>query len=159
MPEKDPNDFAPYAPYLATNIWPTLDKRTGALEQVLVDRDEMPPQYAASALAKLVRWARIAPEGETAHHGDEDSREEYVRSTALGKALAARAVNLDEDIFFAMYGEFGVTPKVSEEIVGAMLMVLLEEAGLDWSPKDRYIAAFKMAKGLLEEFNVHMRVV
>lgn len=159
MGHKEPDDYANYEDYLHTHVWPKADPRTGELEHVVVNRDEMVPQYAAAALAKLVRWARSAPVGDISLFPDEDSREYEVRSTLLGKALAARAVNLDVDTFFGMYGEFGVTPEVDHREVVADLAVTLGDAGLDWSLKERIKLGMVLAESLLKEWKITQRSV
>jgi hypothetical protein len=154
MAHKEPDVYANYEDYLHSHVWPKVDPRTGETETVVVDRDEMVPQYAAAALAKLVRWARSAPVGNISLLPDEDSRECEVRGTELGKALAARAVNLDVDTFFGMYGEFGVTPAADPDVVAALLVWALEEHGLDWKPRERITLALKLAREVLGEFSV-----
>lgn len=154
MTEKDPNDFGPYEGYLDHNMWPTWNPRTGEAKVVMVDRENMPPQYAAAALAKLVRWARIAPAGMIAMHPDEDSREYEVRSTTLGRALAARAVNLEPDTFFGMYGEFGVGEDADYKQVVAEVVVSLGDHGLDWDMRKRIELSMHVVEDLGKAFRV-----
>lgn len=155
MTDKDPNDFAPYEGYLDSLLWPSFNSRTGEISAVIVDRENMPPQYAAAALAKLVRWARIAPGGMIAMHPDEDSREYEVRSSVLGKALAARAVNLEVDTFFGMYGEFGVGEDADYKQVVAELAVSLGDHKLDWDMRKR----IELAMGLADDLGKAFRIV
>lgn len=159
MSSKDPNAFGPYAGYLHTNLWPSINTYTGVMEMTQVNRDEMAPQHAASALAKLVRWARTAPEGDLVHYPDEDSREVEVRSSPLGKALAARAVNLEEEMFFALYGEFGATAEANQREVMAELAVGLGDHGLDWSLSQRITLASHLVETLDARFKIHERVL
>jgi hypothetical protein len=123
----NPEDWGPYENHLDSHVWPGADKF------VVVERDEMPPQYAAAALAKLVRWARVHPVGEIATLHGEDEREEYVRKTRLGAALAARACNLEEEHFHALYGEFGARKDADMHQVLAATAVLLQEGIGDWT--------------------------
>lgn len=157
MAEKDPNDFAPYAGYLHGSVWPTINARTGEAGHVVIERDSMPPQYAAAALAKLVRWARIAPEGDIVAYPDEDSREVAARESELGKRLAARAVNLEPDIFFAMYGEFGVGKEADHREVVAEIAVTLGDAGLDWSLRDRIKVGMDLTEVLVKQWKLTER--
>ena len=154
MTDKDPNDFGPYEGDLDTALWPTFNPRTGEAKVVTVDRDTMPPQYAAACLAKLVRWARIAPAGMIAMHPDEDSREYEVRSTDLGRALAARAVNLEPETFFGMYGEFGVGEDADYKHVVAELVVSLGDHGLDWDMRKRIELSMHLVDDLGKTFRV-----
>lgn len=141
---KDPNDFGPYAEYLSMPVWPS-ERGYGEVTQVMVE--EMSPQQAAASLAKLVRWARLEPYGDIARHGDEDSREEAVRHTVLGQALAARAVNMTEEHFVGVYGEIGALGDADLHEVLAEIVVTLGDLGLaDWSWQDR----IKISAGLLD---------
>lgn len=129
------DDFAPYAGYLSMAVWPS-NATYGEVATSLVE--EMAPQHAASALAKLVRWARTAPEGDITMNPDEDTREEAVRQSRLGHALAARACNLTEEHFHALYGEYGAAPDADPHQVLAELVVALGDYGLgDWTLQDR----------------------
>lgn len=127
MPQ--PDDYGPYASYLHTNLWPSVSSG----QAIPVIRDEMSPQQAASSLAKLVRWARVAPEGDVATLPDEDSREEFARKSRLGQALAARACNLEEEHFHALYGEFGDRADADPHQVLAEVAVSLKAGIGDWN--------------------------
>lgn len=86
--------FARYQDYLQQGVyWPKDDPRLGRVETTPIE--DMAPQYAASALAKLLRWAY--------DHGypalniyDADERIVYVRRSKLGLALMMRAIGLYE---------------------------------------------------------------
>lgn len=138
------DDFAPYAGYLATVVWPS-NRAFGETEHTYVE--EMPPQQAAASLAKLVRWARTAPAGDITMNPDEDTREEAARQSPLGLALAARACNLTEEQFHALYGEYGALPDADPHYVLAELVVALGDYGLgDWTMQQR----IKMSASVLE---------
>ena len=151
MATVDPNDFGPYESYLNTNLWPS--RSSGAVLQV--DRDEMSPNQAASSLAKLVRWARMAPMGDIAVLTGEDEREEVVRKTRLGTALAARACNLEEEHFHALYGEFGDRADADPHEVLAEVAVALGDHGLeDWPLNERIKLGAKLTAELMRRFEV-----
>lgn len=149
---KDPNDFGPYAEFLDTSVWPS-ERSHGDVNHVLVE--DMSPNQAASCLAKLVRWARLEPYGDITLHPDEDSREEAVRHTQLGEHLAARAVNMTPEHFYAVYGEIGALPDASLHDVLAEIVVALGDLGLaDWTWQDR----IKLGAGLLDRLEERFRL-
>lgn len=157
MAEKDPNDFAAYAGYLSTHIWPSVHPRTGEVTHTEITYDSMAPQHAASSLAKLVRWARIAPEGDVALLPDEDSREYEVRASPLGKALAARACNLDVELFFGIYGEFGAGEEADYREVVAELAVSLGDHDLDWTLQERIKLGINLQEDLAKSYRIVKR--
>lgn len=86
--------FAPYELYLDSEVWPSRSyEGAAATTQEIFGHSAMAPQYACGALAKLVRWAVHEPAGNVAMLGDPVQREEEVRHSRLGLALAARALN------------------------------------------------------------------
>lgn len=149
------DDFAPYAGYLSGVVWPS-NKAYGETEHTYVE--EMAPQHAASALAKLVRWARMAPAGDITMNPDEDTREEAVRQSRLGLALAARACNLTEEHFHALYGEYGAAPDADLHQVLAEIVVALGDYGLgDWTLQDRIKLGASMLERLATVFAIKER--
>jgi hypothetical protein len=156
MTERDEEIFAPYESYLDVVIWPSMD-RQGEVTYTLVEEMQA-PQHAASALAKLVRWARYAPVGDICRHPDEDSREEAARDSRLGHALAARALNLSEEHFHALYGEYGATPDADPHQVLAELAVALGDYGLgDWNLQQRIRLAASVLERLATVFAIKER--
>lgn len=148
--------FQEYAPYLATTIWPSVEK--GYTGEKYTPVEEMVPQYAAAALAKLIRWAKYAPSGDITMHADEDSREEAVRKSRLGMALAARATNMTEEHFHAMYGEYGVGSEALIHDVMATVIQTLHDKGLaDWQAKDLAVLSWHIAEALDNTFVITER--
>lgn len=150
----DPNEFEHYEGYLDTNIWPSVS----AGGSLYVERDTMSPQQAAASLAKLVRWARIHPVGNIALVAGEDEREEYVRKTRLGMALAARACNLEEEHFHALYGEFGSRKDADPHQVLATLAVLLKEGIGDWTLSQCIALGSATLQELYQAFEIKERL-
>ena len=94
-----------YSEYLDGDEWPSESAdpiRDGdTYRPVTKAVYDMPPQYAASALHKLVRWAR-----DGAHTLEqEDEEERAVRSSTLGRLLARKALSVDD---FELYQEHGI---------------------------------------------------
>ena len=149
------DEYAPYAGYLSSAVWPSLDRDGDVITTVVED---MAPQHAASALAKLVRWARQAPAGDVARHHDEDSREYAARTSRLGQHLAARACNLTEELFHAVYGEFGALPDADPHQVLAETAVALGDYGLsDWNLQQRIALAASVIERLMTVFAIKAR--
>lgn len=95
-----------YEDYLEGDEWPSESARavvdeTGEIDPALKPVYDMPPQYAASALHKLVRWAR---DGAYTLE-QEESEERRVRSSTLGRLLARKALGIED---FELYSEHGV---------------------------------------------------
>jgi hypothetical protein len=116
-------DFPNYAPFLTTEVWPGS---TGERSPVM----DMAPQHAASALAKLVRWAVSAPQGTLTLLSEIGLREEYVRRAPLGRALAARAQNLQpgEDVVFRK--DSAPADTVRSTIAAAVVELIPAAAGI-----------------------------
>lgn len=83
-----------YAQYLRGIDWPSDSTRDAVGQPGLVDVATMTPQYAASALGKLVRWATHHPSGDMILIDDVTLREETARTSPLGLRLATRALGL-----------------------------------------------------------------
>lgn len=115
-------EFPDYEEYLYGVMWPASTK-TGITHPELVPVESMPPQRAASALAKLVRWAVRSPTGEL-RLLDIDTREETVRQTPLGIALAARCQNLHVGEHHALHQ----APEAPRNHVMAHIAVVIQEA-------------------------------
>lgn len=84
----------PYDDYLDGEEWPSESSTMAGTGSVIETKwvGDMPPQYAASALNKLVKWAR-----DSAVTAQEIAREEdRVRASRLGQLLAARALSIDD---------------------------------------------------------------
>lgn len=84
----------PYDDFLDGEDWPseskTMSSSGNGYETSWVG--DMPPQYAASALGKLIKWAR-----DSAVTAQEIARQEdRVRASTLGQRLAARALSIDD---------------------------------------------------------------
>lgn len=146
--EPKDEEFPDYQDYLQSPyVWPSAVGRGSREEHK--DVPEMAPQYAAAALAKLVRWARYAPVGEASLWPDEDARENFVRMTPLGVGLAARACNLDPDHFYGLYGEYGAGKEADYHEVLAEMAVTMGDHGLgDWQLKDRIVLSAKILEAL-----------
>ncbi len=83
-----------YNAYLDGDDWPSESTTMAGTGSQIETKwvGDMPPQYAASALAKLVRWAR-----DSAVTAQEIDQEEHrVRASRLGQLLAARALSIDD---------------------------------------------------------------
>lgn len=94
-----------YAQYLHGQQWPSNSSRNAVGTPALESIDAMAPQHAAACLAKLVRWVRETPVGQM-QLADIDTREEYVRHTNLGHALAAKALGLpDIETVYGLYSD------------------------------------------------------
>ena len=152
--ERKDDEYADYASYLDTALWPASVKSGEELK----DTTDMPPQYAAAALAKLVRWARHAPEGATALLPDEDSREDAVRRSMLGTYLVARAANMDPDHFYGLYGEYGSALDADYHDVLAEMAVTMGDCGLeDWGLRERLVLSAQVIDRLAKRFRVVQR--
>lgn len=88
-----------YEKYLDGDEWPSESKKAvvderGFIEPQLVPVVDMPPQYAAAALHKLVKWAQ--------EHGfNPQESEEYetkVRRSMLGKLLRRQALSIHDHV-------------------------------------------------------------
>lgn len=110
-----------YAAYLPGSVWPSDSKRTEHGHPAIVEVATMAPQYAASALAQLVRWAVHSPAGLVLEIDDVTAREEFVRRSHLGLALAARAQSLSLDDAGALFAE---APVPVEVLVAELLSTL-----------------------------------
>lgn len=144
--------FAPYAGYLGSLVWPSVGNDRSTITLVNVERNDMAPQYAASSLAKLVRWARVSPAGDIALYPDEDARENAVRVTRLGAALSARAVNLQEEHFHALYGDYAAGAVADPHQLLAEVAVSLGDLGLDWTLTDRITLGARLLERLAQSY-------
>lgn len=95
-----------YSDYLEGDLWPSESAKAvydanGTYNPELKPVIDMPPQYAAAALHKLVRWAR---DGAMSAE-EEDEYERKVRSSTLGRLLARKALGIQD---FDLYQEHGV---------------------------------------------------
>jgi hypothetical protein len=91
MPTESSNEYGPYHDYLTGDVWPRFID--GMLDEKVYVPD-MPPQYAAAALAKLKRWVR----GGFMHESDMEEAEMLMRQTPLARMLTARATSVDDVI-------------------------------------------------------------
>lgn len=162
-------EFADYENYLNGFVWPGAETRgassgghtyVGTL--LGAEGPEMPQAYAANALAKLVRWARHAPVGDTALRHDEDAREEFVRVSTLGVALAARACGLEPEHFHALYGEVGPGEDAHPHyLLGELVVALgdaLEGLGHRLSVPQRAQVAGALLEALMARYRVTERL-
>lgn len=78
-----------YGPYLDSDTWPSESKGD-------VWVGDLPPQHAASALAKLMRWAREQP---ALDEGQEIENEHTVRASRLCQFLEAQATSKRNFVF------------------------------------------------------------
>lgn len=147
--------FGPYALWLHTTWWPSINEGRKDTEQI--DIDEMPPQRAAACLAKLVRWARYEPQGDLAALDDMDMREEEARTSVMGRHLAARALNLSEPQMHALFGEVGQGEGVNMHEIAAELTVSMADPYPKWGLKERMALGYHLAEQLDERFVVRRR--
>jgi len=90
-PNRGPESFPPYEIYLDQGrVWPRETNDELAFQPIT----DMAPNYAASALAKLIRWAHVYGASVRLNIADLHERLAYVRNTPLGKALSAQAQGL-----------------------------------------------------------------
>lgn len=135
-------EFPDYEGYLHGTLWPSLDTSAPSSGGYTEVGESMPPQYAAAALCKLVRWARFAPRGETARYVDEAMREEFVRRSTLGVALAASATGMTPEHFHAVYGEIGPGADVEpKELLHRTVDVIEASTGMEYLPAIELAAA------------------
>jgi hypothetical protein len=109
-----PEQFGDYPTYLDTHRWPSYDASAG---EVLKYVDEMPPQYAAAALAKLRRWAM-------GQYADDLGAERYwaeVQRRPLARALMAKATSVD-DLTEALEPARGYSTEQATHIVARMML-------------------------------------
>lgn len=118
-----------YSLYLHGKEWPSDSQRLSTGSPSPQPVTEMPPQQAAACLAKLVRWCWRSPIGDMASI-DLDSREEYIRKSNLGIALAARALGLENpETIYALYSDATDLPGQSvtiQQLIGDIFSVLVE---------------------------------
>lgn len=119
-------EFPDYEPYLYGAVWPA-SSRNGISHPEKVPVEGMPPQRAASALAKLVRWAVHSPTGEL-RLLDLDTREETVRQTPLAIALAARCQNLHVGEHQALHQ---APPAPRNQLLAHMAVVIHAATGVE----------------------------
>jgi hypothetical protein len=147
--------FPNYGLVLHTEQWPSI--ADGRKDVELLDVNEMPPQRAAACLSKLVRWARYEPAGEISVIDDIDLREEEVRSSVLGRNLAARALGLTEPQMHALMGEVGQGASVDINVTAAEMVVAMGERFPDWGLPERIEMGMYLASKLDERFVIKER--
>lgn len=113
---RDPNEPESYPDYTECfnhHQWPSLENGTVRYSYV----DEMAPQYAASALAKLRRWAF------TQYVNDLDCERYWneVQRTPLARALAARATSI-EDLTASLAPERGYSLEQAGHMICRMAL-------------------------------------
>lgn len=119
-----------YEKYLDGDEWPSESGRAAHdLDGFHPDMKpvyDMPPQYAAAALHKLVRWAR---DGAMSAE-QEDEYEKRVRSSTLGRLLARKALGIED---FELYQEHGIerSPLGNMQAAKVICTELFEVADLD----------------------------
>ena len=147
--------FPNYGLTLESTLWPSI--RDGRKDVELVDVEEMPPQRAAACLAKMVRWARYEPAGDISTIDDIDMREEEVRSSVLGRHLAARALGLTEPQMHALMGEVGQGASVDVNVTASELVVSMGERYPQWGLAERIELAMHLAQDLDKRFVIKER--
>lgn len=135
-----------YNDYLDGDEWPSESAKAvvnefGQLEPEMKPVIDMPPQYAAAALHKLVRWAK---EGALSFE-QEDEYERRARGSTLGRLLARRALGIED---FELYQEHGIErrPLSAHELSRAIVWRLMhpEDGLVDMAPS----TAAKLSEGL-----------
>lgn len=118
-----------YAMWLPMDVWPSDSQRNSLGQPMRVPVWDMPPQQAAAALAKLVRWARGAPAGDLASVAAVDDRENVVRDSRLGQCLSARALSLpDVEHVYALYHQAGDLPDRPDEADNGQVLATIYDA-------------------------------
>lgn len=153
--ERQPEVFANYASYLDSQIWPSI--KDGRQDLQHVDVEEMPPQRAASCLAKLIRWARNEPSGELSVVDDIDMREEVARTSVLGRHLAARSLSLSEPQMHALFGDVGQGASIDPHVTAAELVVAMGERFPGWGLAERIELGTYLARKLDDRFVIKER--
>lgn len=124
-----PSTTINYSTYYNGLTWPSDSVRDRLGHPKDIEITAMAPQYAASALAKLIRNALEHPVG-ALQAMDIDSREEYVRKTRLGLALAAKALGLNDSAdIYALYSDITDLPEERagiRDVLGDVLSILVE---------------------------------
>lgn len=109
-----------YENYLhQSTYWPS---ESDGLEKAIMD---MVPRYAASAHAKLLRWAATVSARAHLNIADTHERISFVRRSPLAVALARVAQSLPIE------AEFDAVPVDSRDIILAFAPVLAEHTALD----------------------------
>src|SRR5687768_10446044 len=137
-----------YDLYLDGDEWPSessTEWSTAAEEYVPELRPviDMPPQYAASALAKLVRWAR---DGGGPTEQGEYEEEWRVRNSRLGQLLSARACSINDfaDLIAARNGRDSMG---NHSVARALCIAILNTADMD------PVAAARLASDVAVDLN------
>lgn len=144
-----------YDQYLDGEFWPSesgqeYNQQTQSVEPELVAAADMPPQYAVSALHKLVRWAvngTLDPENEA-------KEEIRVRNSVLGRCLARRALSIDD---FELSSEHGVeraplgAHDIAYELATQMLVGTKKTLIKRMTPEEIGFLASTVAVGMIDE--------
>lgn len=135
----EPERYPDYSDYLNGQLWPSYDANEGVTMRYI---DEMPPQYAAAARAKLKRWAM-------AQYGTQVDAERYwaeVSMSTLGKMLGARAQS-EDDFSIAVESQAGLN---TQQAIHLIARSMLEGAGDEEDPMD---IAMKSTRAVTNVYN------
>lgn len=149
-----------YSQYLDGDEWPSESQSTitsVGMKPMMQPVIDMPPQYAANALHKLVRWSR---DGALTLE-DEELYERQIRSSNLGRFLARRALGIED---FELYTEHGVDRESlsAKQLAYLLLDVANTETMGSWrnvlEPEQFGSLCSQMARGLIDSGYVVNRV-
>lgn len=141
-----------YDAYLEGDEWPSESghgspDEHGRYQPEMRPIYDMPPQYAASALHKLVRWARDG----SMNAEQEDREERRVRSSTLGRLLARKALGIED---FELYSEHGVDRNAlsAKQLSRHIAMVLLhpEHGIVEMDGRAAGQLAYELATGMID---------
>lgn len=142
----EPEVFPDYSGYLNQLTWPSYDASEGVVMRYI---DEMAPQYAASALAKLKRWAL----GQYATQIDGERNWAEVQRSPLAKGLQARATSTD-DFSEALEPARGLN---TQQAIHLVARSMLEGAGDEEDPMDIAVKSTRAITNLYNKGYVILR--
>lgn len=136
-----------YAEYFHGELWPSESKTTHVDEPTTMWVGDMAPQYAASALFKMVRWVRERyPDVESVHRAEVEAR-----NSRLGQVLSARALSID-DFTVTEYAPVPASVHLSAVVLArALARELLKVEFTDFDPSQVGNLAMQVASGIYDK--------
>lgn len=139
-----------YQKYLDGDEWPSESKKAvvderGYIDPTLVPVIDMPPQYAAAALHKLLRWARSM----AMNAKEEADWVHEVRSSMLGRLLTRQTLGIED---FELTGEHGILrAPLSNRFVARELCRLIMDIEEDLDPVEAARLSTELALRLSDD--------
>jgi hypothetical protein len=153
MPSTPEQFTVDYTGWLQTTRWPSE-------QGVAISVDDMPPQYAAAALAKLLRWsfdhhedlARLLLPSMAVDQFLAYDPTDLIRTTPLAQALSARATSRQVDEVLALMHHAHDGPVLVDE--RAVAVVVLNTVWDYTEDKSRLEVVVAVTKALFDNFDV-----